>query len=94
MTPKETQARSGEKVKQVTDLMALLHLRVEAKERIDQHGFLEKTIFWIDDEKYPAPAPAPAAAAEVGEPGLQQAPAEAEAVASPFKEGENDAPAA
>lgn len=61
MTPDEMRARSGEKVKQVTSLMEMLHLKVEARERIDEMGFIQKTVFWIDDEKYPAAEPVPEA---------------------------------
>lgn len=62
MTPQEMQARSSEKVKQIMGLMTSLHLRVEARERISQEGFIEKTIFWIDDENYPSAAPTGATA--------------------------------
>lgn len=48
-------ARSKEKIKQVMDLMNSLHLRQEARERLTPGGFLEKTVFWIDDEQYPQP---------------------------------------
>ncbi len=74
------QARSAEKVKQVMDLMKMLHLKLEAKVRVNQQGFVEPTVFWTDDEKYPEAAPAieeapqaeaapeaPAAPAEVAE---------------------------
>ncbi len=63
MTPQQMQERSAEKVKEVVDLMTKLHLKVEARERMDQAGFIEKTIFWIDNEKYPSAEPV--AASEV-----------------------------
>ncbi len=44
--------RSASKVKQVMEMMKILHLRVEARERITDQGFVEKLVFWIDDEKY------------------------------------------
>lgn len=47
--------RSSTKVKQVMDLMDVLHLKIEAKQHINNQGFIENTIFWIDDEKYPEP---------------------------------------
>lgn len=53
MTPEQIRARSVEKVKQVTDLMKLLHLRQECKERVDRDGFIEKQIVFVDDEQYP-----------------------------------------
>lgn len=57
MTAQEMMNKSSAKVKQVNDLMTLLHIRVEARERITDQGFIEKLVFWIDDEKYPqAPA--------------------------------------
>lgn len=49
--------RSKAKVKQVMDLANELHLKVEARERIDEQGFIEKVVFWTDTEKYPS-APA------------------------------------
>lgn len=54
MTPEQMKKRSSEKVKQVMDLMKELHLRVEAREKVDQGGFIEKMVFWIDEEKYPS----------------------------------------
>ncbi len=91
MTQKEMQDRSGHKLKQVMDLATVLHLRVEAKQRINEQGFIENVVFWHDDEKYPAAPEAPAAPARgtVG----PEAGAEAEdaPVASPFKEGEEPA---
>jgi len=55
MTPEQMRAKSAEKVKQVMDLMTSLNLKVEARERIDEGGFIEKLVFWIDNEKYPSP---------------------------------------
>lgn len=54
MTPEQMQEKSSMKVKQVMDMMALLNLRVEARQRVDRQGFIEMLTFWIDDEKYPA----------------------------------------
>lgn len=54
MTPAQMQEKSSMKVKQVMDMMALLNLRVEARQRVDRQGFIEMLTFWIDDEKYPA----------------------------------------
>jgi hypothetical protein len=62
MTPEEMQASSAAKVKQILELMQSLHVRSEARERISQDGFIEKTVFWIDDEQYPSPAPEPTGA--------------------------------
>lgn len=62
MTPKQMQENSTKKAQQVMDLMKTLHIRIEAKEKLDpKTGFIEKLIFWIDDEKYPTPTPVPAA---------------------------------
>ncbi len=59
MNEQEMQARSSAKVKQVTDLMKILYLTHEVRERVDpQTGFIEKMVYWIDSEKYPAAAPA------------------------------------
>lgn len=60
MTPEQMQARSQQKVKQVFDLMKLLHLKVEARERITEQGFIERIVFWVDDEQYPSATPEPA----------------------------------
>lgn len=56
MTPQEMQAKSADKVKQIMSLMSVLHVRVEARERITEQGFIEKLVFWIDEEKYPEAA--------------------------------------
>lgn len=53
MSPEQMKKKSGEKVKQIMGLMATLHLKVEAKQRINDQGFIENLVFWIDDEKYP-----------------------------------------
>lgn len=53
MNEEEMRKRSSEKVKQVLGLMKALHLRYEIKEHISEEGFIEKTLFWIDEEKYP-----------------------------------------
>ncbi len=52
MTPDKMREQSTVKVKQVLDLMKVLNLRIEARERLSQDGFIEKLVFWIDDEKY------------------------------------------
>ena len=52
MTPEKMKEKSAQKVGQVIDLMNLLQLRVEARERVNEQGFIEKVVFWIDDEKY------------------------------------------
>lgn len=57
MSPQEMQQNSQKKVNQVFELLSLLKLRVEARERINQDGFIEKIVFWIDDEQYPSLAP-------------------------------------
>lgn len=54
MKPEQMKERSAEKMKQVLELMKILHIRVEAKQVLTQNGFLENTVYWIDDEKYPA----------------------------------------
>lgn len=53
MNEEEMRKRSSEKVKQVLGLIQALHLRYEIKEHITEEGFIEKTLFWIDEEKYP-----------------------------------------
>lgn len=54
MTPEQMRERSSAKMKQVLELMRVLHVRVEARQRVDEHGFIELMPFWIDDEKYQA----------------------------------------
>lgn len=54
MSDEEKRAKSGVKLKQITDLMALLHVRVEAKQRIDDNGIIENIVFWSDHEQYPS----------------------------------------
>ena len=53
MTPEQMKQRSGEKMKQVMSLVTALNLQLEARERINEGGFIENVIFWIDNEKYP-----------------------------------------
>jgi len=55
MSPEQMKQRSGEKVKQVMDLVTALNLQLEARERINDGGFIENVIFWIDNEKYSQP---------------------------------------
>lgn len=55
MSPEQMKQRSGEKVKQVMNLVTALNLQLEARERINDGGFIENVIFWIDNEKYPQP---------------------------------------
>lgn len=52
MTPEQMQQRSAEKVQQVMDLIKSLNLQVEARERVNERGFIERIVFWIDEEKY------------------------------------------
>lgn len=54
MTPEEMQKRSAEKVQQVLNLMKMLHITVEARQRVNpEGGFLENIVFWMDNEAYP-----------------------------------------
>lgn len=72
MKPEQMKERSGQKMRQVLDLMKVLHLRVEAKQVLMPSGFLENTVYWIDDEKYPAePAQPEVVAPVVDEPGVE-----------------------
>lgn len=57
MTQKEIQQKSSEKIKQIMDLMKGLEVTVEVRERVDQQGFINKMVYWIDNEKYPTPEP-------------------------------------
>jgi hypothetical protein len=53
MTPEQMQKRSQEKVNQIQNLMAGLQVRAEAREHVNREGFIEKVVFWIDEEQYP-----------------------------------------
>jgi hypothetical protein len=57
MNPEEIKQASQKKVNQITDLMELLHVRVEARERVGKDGFIHNGVVWIDDEVYPNPPP-------------------------------------
>lgn len=59
MTPDEMRARSKEKVKMITDLARTLHIKIECREKITEEGFIEKVIFFVDNEKYPEAPAAP-----------------------------------
>lgn len=55
MTPDEMRKSSSDKIQQVLNLMKILHVRIEAKDKVDlKTGMIDKAIFWIDDENYPA----------------------------------------
>lgn len=64
MTPEEIRDRSAKKMNQVLRLMEILHIRVEAKQKITEQGFIETVAMWIDDEKYSAPDPVTASTSE------------------------------
>lgn len=53
MTEEQIRQRSQEKIAQVQALMKVLHVKVEAKERIVQGDFIEKIVLYIDSENYP-----------------------------------------
>lgn len=72
MTPEQMQARSREKVKQVMDLMKLLQITVEPRERVTREGWIERTLFWSDNEKYPQ-APVEERGPEGAEPAQESA---------------------
>lgn len=46
-------------------MMGALNISVEARQRVNEGGFIENMVFWIDNEKY---APTPIAGAAVGGP--------------------------
>lgn len=56
------QKTSSAKVKKVLEMMKLLHLRVEAREKMNPQGFIERIVFWVDDEQYPLKEETPAEA--------------------------------
>lgn len=53
MNKNDIQKRSQEKVNQVLSLMKTLRLEQKVKRQITREGFIEETIFWIDNEQYP-----------------------------------------
>lgn len=55
MKPEEMQASSQRKFKQITELLKLLQVHIEPKEKLSREGYLEKCIVFVDDEKYPPP---------------------------------------
>lgn len=57
MTPEQMKQRSQEKVDQIVKLMETLQVRCEAREHIDQQGFLQRVVFWVDEEQYPEKEP-------------------------------------
>ncbi len=68
MTEEQMRERSAAKVKQVMEMMKILHLRTEARERINEQGFIEKVVYWMDDEQYkPAEPIGPSGGAPTGE---------------------------
>jgi hypothetical protein len=57
MTKEEINARTGEKVKQITDLCKLLQITMTAEEVITETGMIRKVIYYLDNEKYPEETP-------------------------------------
>jgi hypothetical protein len=53
MTKEEINAKTSEKVKQVTDLCKLLQITMTPEEVITQDGMIRKVIYYLDNEKYP-----------------------------------------
>lgn len=52
------QASSKAKVDQVMKLISGLNLSIDAKQKVDEQGFIQTVIFWTDNEKYqPAAVP-------------------------------------
>jgi hypothetical protein len=52
ITPEQARALSQQKVKQINDLMQLLHVRMECKEFVTPEGYIEKGVIFIDAENY------------------------------------------
>jgi len=59
MTPEQMKEQSSKKIKQIMDLMQVLHVKIEARQRISSQGFIESVVFWTDDEAYPQPESVP-----------------------------------
>jgi hypothetical protein len=79
MTPEQMTQKSQEKVNQIINLAKILHVEIQAVQKIDQQsGIIRNEILWIDNEKYP-PAPAEPVATEAAQP-AQEAPKDEEAV--------------
>lgn len=63
MNPDQMRARSREKIAQITTLAKQLQVVFKAKQHVDQDGFIENTVIFVDNENYPqeeTPAPAEA----------------------------------
>lgn len=59
MSPDQMRARSAEKVKQIMQLAKMLHVKFEARQRVDlKTGMMELTVFFTDTEDYPTDAKA------------------------------------
>ena len=52
--------KTKEKISQVMNLMKVLDLSIEAKQKINNDGIIENVIYLIDHEKYPEPEKGPA----------------------------------
>lgn len=53
MTPDQMRASSQKKFTQITELMKLLQVSFQPKQKITPDGFIENVVIFTDDEKYP-----------------------------------------
>lgn len=67
MNPEQAKNLLAAKVKQVVDLARILHLKMEARQKIDNDGFIQLVIIFADEERYPAPVIVPAGPIPSGE---------------------------
>jgi hypothetical protein len=53
MTPEQIKEKTDAKVKQITDLCALLQITLTPEEVMLQNGIIRKVIYYADAEDYP-----------------------------------------
>lgn len=52
MKVEEARARSNEKMKQINNLMSVLHVQAVGRQMINKEGFIDIVIVYQDNEKY------------------------------------------
>lgn len=53
MPREEAKKKSEAKIKQITDLMAMLKIEPKAAQKLTQAGFIENVVLFMDREEYP-----------------------------------------
>ena len=53
MTPQEIQAKTGEKVAKIKELMKELQITVTGEQAVMENGLIKNVVYYLDNEQYP-----------------------------------------